>query len=333
MKFKQIFIHLLVVMLLAGCNLKQNDFKVQVGTSSISEEVYQTILESYVADVTSEIYQQYQIDVDASFWEKDINGSTPLEMLKTKVHDYLKMVEANYQVGNKLGYESEGLETLVERMNEENELRKAKIEKGEVVYGLKEYTLLLYLNYDIEQIEEACVEKMEITTQQAKDYYDLNHEMFMEADQKSYDVIEIYYEINENLSQNYDKIKSDLIAFQNELKQGNKMNELVGEYKDYYVQLNTNTLDLDIDGDILDLAYDFEKGQISDIIDVNQTLYLIQCIDVKEGKLKDFVDVDQDIIHSLKVQSYQQQVQEVYDGLEVTYEMDLNNWIINCLNR
>lgn len=332
MKFKKIFIVLLMVVLV-GCNLKQNTFKVQVGTSDVSEEVYQAILESYIADVTSEIYQQYQIDVDASFWEKDINGSTPLEMLKTKVHDYLKMVEANYQVGNKLGYQSEGLESLVERMNEENELRKAKIENGEVVYGLKEYTLLLYLNYDIELIEEACVEKMEITTQEAKDYYDLNHEMFMEVDQKSYDVIEIYYGINEDLSKNYGKIKADLSMIQEQLKQGSKMNELVGTYQDYYVQLDTNTLDLDFDGDILDLAYDFKEGQISDIIDMNQCLYLIQCIDVKEGKLKDFVDVDQDIIHSLKVQSYQQQVQEVYDSLEVTYEMDLNNWILNCLNR
>ncbi len=334
---KMMFTSLLVIAMIAFglvFKMNQSSFDLKINDQQVSESLYQTLLQSHVGDITSEVYQEYGLDVDDKFWESKVNDTTPLEMIKERVHEQLLMMEANYTVARNCGYDVKGgLVTLEERMIEENESRKNKIENGEVVYGLKEYSLLLFANYDIEQIEEACVQMMNVSTQDAKNYYDEHLDLYVDEDHKVFDVIEIYYAIDENLLSNYDELYQELISIQKQLKQGKMLHELESKFNDYKYVVDTKTMDLDFDGDIMDLAYDFKEHQVSEVIDQNGTLYLIQCRSVKKGELLNFVDVDQDIVLQLKQEAYQELVNEAYQDLKITTSMDLNNWINNCLNR
>ena len=334
-RWKFLLLFLLSVAMIAtccACSNKKIAFKVMVDDQMIEEKLYEALLHSKVADVTNYYYQEYGMDVDKDFWNKEVDGMTPLSMIKQQVNEQLIWMQANYQLGNKYGYESDGIATIVERMNSENELRNEKIEKGEIVYGLKEYTITIFANYDIEQLEEACVLKMNVTNEDAFAYYEQHPQTYMAEDQKIYDVLEIYYAIDETLIANYDIMKSELNDIHKAIKDGAKMADVIGKYAPYMSQIDTKTLDLDFDGDVLDIAYDFKENQVSDVIEQNGTFYIIDCLKVNEGTLLPFDEVDQDIVYQLKQEAYLAEVEMMKSQVVFEEQCDLDAWILQALN-
>lgn len=80
------------------------------------------------------------------------------------------------------------LEAVIERCKKENEKRKLALEKGEIVYGLKEFTLPAYLDYELTRFRldfaaERDVVKANYTyspidKKQLKEYYKANKDLF-----------------------------------------------------------------------------------------------------------------------------------------------------------
>lgn len=106
-----------------------------------------------VTVVSDEEYQFYKECV-----EKEYKGND-LEELEQKTKEYAKEVYAQFGLGAKYGLcKPYSYESLKMDMESENQLRQAKDNAGEVVYGALEYTLDGYLQYTRSNLKIQTVE-------------------------------------------------------------------------------------------------------------------------------------------------------------------------------
>ena len=72
--------------------------------------------------------------------------------------EQLKYIHAVYDLAKEKGYIQDAtFAGMKHRMEQENMQRSEKVARGEAVYGLKEYTLDLYQEYELSMIEEAYI--------------------------------------------------------------------------------------------------------------------------------------------------------------------------------
>ena len=81
-------------------------------------------------------------------------------------------------------------EALEKRWKDENAKRSEKVEKGEVVYGLKEYTFQLYLQYEMSTLKEKYCnddtrEGMELTEDEILEYYNSREWIFGDSEENA----------------------------------------------------------------------------------------------------------------------------------------------------
>ena len=79
---------------------------------------------------------------------------------------------------------------LEKRWKDENAKRSEKVEKGEVVYGLKEYTFQLYLQYEMSTLKEKYCnddtrEGMELTEDEVLEYYNSREWIFGDSEENA----------------------------------------------------------------------------------------------------------------------------------------------------
>lgn len=127
----------------------------------------------YTRIVSREEYQFYK-----SFVEKENPEEKDLQYLDKKTREYANYVNAEFYLGSKLGLCAPySFEHLKLQMEQENNSRKVKIVNGEKVYGLEEFTLQTYFQYQLDQLEIAICNYLQQNTDEAmikaaKEYYE-----------------------------------------------------------------------------------------------------------------------------------------------------------------
>lgn len=127
----------------------------------------------YTRIVSREEYQFYK-----SFVEKENPEEKDLQYLDKKTREYANYVNAEFYLGSKLGLCAPySFEHLKLQMEQENNSRKVKIANGEKVYGLEEFTLQTYFQYQLDQLEIAICNYLQQNTDEAmikaaKEYYE-----------------------------------------------------------------------------------------------------------------------------------------------------------------
>ena len=138
--------------------------------------------------------QQQEYDFYKYFVERDLTKEVSADELDQMIKDYINEVNAVFYLGNKLGlYESYSFDLLKLRMEQENRDRQLKLEKGEVVYGLEQFTLETFYQYERENLENDIIDYiMENADQsvidQAEQYYDENKEAYKERESVAYEI-------------------------------------------------------------------------------------------------------------------------------------------------
>ena len=133
----------------------RNQFSLTINGTKIDKEEFLDAMAQKKYEVISSISGKTAAGMDADFWEREVDGTLPYEMLADEALEQLKYIHAVYSLAVEKGYVSdESYESLVKRWQEENQLRKEKIANGEVVYGLSEYTLELYREYEMDTIQK-----------------------------------------------------------------------------------------------------------------------------------------------------------------------------------
>lgn len=148
-------------------------------------------LESYRG--YTRVISQEEYDFYAYFVKRDLPGEVSEEELDKLVKSYAGEVNAAFYLGNQLGFcEAYSFESLKLRMEQENASRQVKIEQGEVVYGLEQFSLQTYFQYTMDNLQVSLMGYLEENAddeilEMAEDYYEENEDSFRY-------IVEVVYE-------------------------------------------------------------------------------------------------------------------------------------------
>lgn len=157
---------------------KGHRFDLTVAEHTISTEEYVNCMKSVEYDTEIQIQQEYGEAYTDDFWEKKYDEKYGYEILAENTVEQLKYIHAVYDLAKENGDISDSsYEALEKRWKDENAERKEKVEKGEVIYGLKEYTFPLYLDYEISTLKEKYCsdtdrEGMKLTEDEITEHYE-----------------------------------------------------------------------------------------------------------------------------------------------------------------
>lgn len=150
----------------------------RINGTEISEEEYLQAVKAVRYDVAAYFAGTYGAKEEDSFWSEEYGGEIPCEKLAEEAVERLKYIHAVYGLAEEKGYiDDAGYDALVERLEDENASRKEKIEAGEAVYGLSEYTLDLFMEYEISSFKERYCndtenEGMDLTEEEIREHYE-----------------------------------------------------------------------------------------------------------------------------------------------------------------
>ena len=113
------------------------------------------------------------------------------EILTENTVEQLKYIHAVYDLAEECGDVSDSsYEALEKRWKDENAKRSEKVENGEVVYGLKEYTFQIYLQYEMSTLKEKYCnddtrEGMELTEDEILEHYNSREWIFGDSEENA----------------------------------------------------------------------------------------------------------------------------------------------------
>ena len=179
---------------IATCAVQYNNhkqFDLTVGEHSIGKEEYLNCMKSVEYDTKMQIQQDYNAIYEEDFWEKEYDDKHGYEILAENTVEQLKYIHAVYDLAKEQGdITDSSYEALEKRWKDENAERSEKVEKGEVIYGLKENTFQLYLDYEISTLKEKYCndtnrEGMKLTEDEIQEHYQSREWIFGDSDENA----------------------------------------------------------------------------------------------------------------------------------------------------
>lgn len=140
-------------------------------------------IESYQGYIR--VVSQEEKDFYSAFVKRELSKDVSEEELEVLTLEYMNEVNAVFLLGNELGLcEPYSFELLKLRMEQENRNRQLKKEQGEVIYGVEQFTLETFYQYERDLLESDIIAYLEANIDQgivklAKDFYDENEVLFM----------------------------------------------------------------------------------------------------------------------------------------------------------
>lgn len=167
-----------------------NQFELSVGDSKVSNEEYLACMKAVEYDTKIEIQQKYDYEYTEDFWEKKYDDKFGYEILAENTIERLQYINAVYDVAKENGdVKDSSFAGLEKRWKAENAKREEKIKNGEVVYGVKEYTFELYLQYEMSTLKEKyCNDKkrkgMTLTEEEVLEHYNSHDWVHDDSEEK-----------------------------------------------------------------------------------------------------------------------------------------------------
>lgn len=170
--------------------INMNQFELSVGDSKVSNEEYLACMKAVEYDTKIEIQQKYDYEYTEDFWEKKYDDKFGYEILAENTIERLQYINAVYDVAKENGdVKDSSFAGLEKRWKAENAEREEKIKNGEVVYGVKEYTFELYLQYEMSTLKEKyCNDKkrkgMTLTEEEVLEHYNSHDWVHDDSEEK-----------------------------------------------------------------------------------------------------------------------------------------------------
>lgn len=337
-KRKKILIIPIILLVFIGIviffsNKNKASLELVIGGIKISEEEYADAMQREVYEVTRYFYETYGATVDSEFWNKDFQGEVPYEMLAERTIEQLKYNHGVYAHAQKSGYiDSADYEAFLGRMEAENALRKEKIEKGEPVYGLMEYTKDLYMEYEMDTFQKQYCdnienEGMDISEEERQTYYEANKDiLFVAYDDIKLDYITVYCETEEEAAE----LRKRLTELYKKMDADHSMKSLI---KDSFPELEEYLVSLEIASeeyggymksipDVLEYAMDLEAGTSTQVIEQNNTFYLVECLERVEHDYQPIEEVKDIINKELREAKYESLMKEQAEEMQADCDME-----------
>lgn len=161
---------LCVIIFIFYRNWHSNKFSLKIGEEVIQEEEYLQVMNDIRQEVLMYFREQYRVTVTNKDWGTSVDGEIPSQVLAHRVTEKLRDHKAIYALAKQRGYvDSTSYKSLIKRMDEENARRKAKIDSGQIVYGLSAYSPHTYLEYEMDSFEKRFCEEEKTEASQYED--------------------------------------------------------------------------------------------------------------------------------------------------------------------
>lgn len=305
-----------------GETAKEEKAVLYLDDEPVSAEEYAMLTQEYC----NQIYMQYTTDQVNSedFWETEIDGTTPCEMLEDIIEDELRGNYARKDLAVELGITQDfTYAELMESMDTENDTRENLSENG-VSYGLSSYDEASYYKYWYSNLETQVVsaliqDEIDISQKDCETYYNENQEEF------TYDVgVDLWYaEIpyGEDIQQKEAQEKAAYLC--KAMENAESVDELETVFDDVDIeQLNLNSLDTQegmsgIYSQRWALASQMDEGEVYGPYEENGAWCVIKCIQRTENGSLDLDTVQPRIERYLQTQEAQKLIEEKADELKI----------------
>lgn len=330
-----ITIILLAAIVFVGIFVYRNQFSLAVNGSKIDKEEFLDAAAQKKYEVISYFSGKTGQSAGAGFWETETDGELPYKKLADAAVEQLKYIHAVYGLAKEKGYiEDDSYQGLLERWESENQLRKEKIARGEAVYGLSEYTLELYREYEMDTIQKQYCEDpenegMEITDADREQYYEEHKDSYQRDDDRILDYIKIPYE-NEGMSEEEaDELKDRLTAIYKKMDESHPLAELAEadeELSAYLEHADVTADELTIYSrtisDILEYAWELDAGESTAVIDEYGCLYLIECTSRTANDATPLEEVKDNIDKTLREERYDEIIARLAEEARTEGDME-----------
>ena len=325
---------LLIMIILFFIN--NNNLKISILDVNIDEDEYINAMNNKKYEVTQYFIEKYGAKITSDFWEQEFSGEYPYKMLADSTIDELVINHSIYDLAKEKGYvDSVEYKDFIKRLNNENKIREENIQNGKPVYGLSKFTEELFLEYETDQIQKAYCndlnnEGMEVSLEDSQKYYDENKDtLFVKDDDFELSYVKVYYSALELSEEEIKYIKDRMIEISKKIDDNNYLSSLVENeeiLKDYFTNESILSAEVSIKaktiGDVLDIAMNLEKGNITQVIDQNGCLYLIQCINRVNYDYIPYEEVRDNINKVLREERYDDVIVNRAKSLQVNADME-----------
>lgn len=333
-----IIILLSVIVVLAVFFFVNNNrnLKITISDVKVYEDEYINAMNSKKYEITQYFITKYGAKITSDFWETEFDGEYPYKMLADSTMDELLVRHSIYQLAKEKGYvDSAEYKDFINRLNNENKAREENVKNGIPVYGLSKFTEELYLEYETDQLQKAYCndlnnEAMEISLEDATRYYDENKDsLFVKNDDFELVYVKVYYTSLGLSEAEVKEIKDRMIEVSKNINDNNSLSALVENdeiLKGYFAHESILSAELSakakIMGDVLDIAMDLNKGDVTQVIDENGCLYLVQCINRVNYDYIPYEEVRDNINKVLREERYDNIIASRVNSLEVNSDIN-----------
>lgn len=318
-----ITILMLVIFVFLVVFMSGSQFSMTINGTKIDKEEFLAAASQRRYEVADYFSGKSGGNVDSGFWEREIEGEIPCQKLADAAIEELKNFHAVYSLAAEKGYiEDDDYQSFLTRWESENKIRKEKIENGEAVYGLSEYSLDLYKEYEMDTLQKKYCEDLEnegmdITEDDRMKYYEEHKEYYSQEDDRILDYIQIPYE-TENISEDkVQELKESLTFVYKHMDKDHSLSALAGENENlssYYKHADVTAAELSFyaktDSDILEYAWDLGEGESTAVLDENGCLYLIECTERKANDAIPMDEIKDNINKTLREERYDEIIAE-----------------------
>lgn len=326
---------LLAAVVLAGVLVRGDRFSLEINGNKIDKEEFLDAVSRRRYEVTAYFTGKEGGGTDAGFWEREIDGEIPYRKLADAAVEELKYFHAVYGLAREKGYvEDDSYASFLKRWESENALRKEKIEKGETVYGLSEYTKELYLEYETDTIQKSYCqdlknEGMEVTEEDRELYYEEHRESYEREDDRTLDYIKIPWEEEGMSGRQAEEYKKILTSIYKKMDEEHSLSELAAENAEispylFHAEVAASELSAYSRSinDVLSFAWELKKGESTAILEENGCLYLIECTERKENAPASMEEVKDHINKTLRESRYDEIIAKRAAGAAVECDME-----------
>ncbi|MBQ4155405.1 MAG: peptidyl-prolyl cis-trans isomerase [Clostridia bacterium] len=303
-------------------SVKNSDIVATVNGLEICAEEFKLQMSAQKGYVIDEIGENKTID--DKFWKTEIDGVTPLEVLKQRALDYFVKYKVEQQIAVDCGVikrSETSFSALNTAMQNENKIREQKVNAGEVIYGVKEYTYNSYLTYTYSNMQIDVREKL---GEKGNKLYTSDAEL-----KKWYDSVkEVRYPKFDTMKLDYYKITwSDVISPEEAESIMKEVRELVietgthdycdPEYKEITID-DDNAPDLQkTSPQFFEAVSEMRIGDVTEVINENNSSFFAVLKSVEKAGYKDFDEYKTSIYTECVAEKYETYVEECVKSAKI----------------
>lgn len=325
---------------------KENSIVATVNGEPVSVREFSRKLETVRADIYQYFYQKYGVNDNLNFWTNSYGGEVPLEVAKKKTLDYLTRTKIELLLAKQKGIMQDiSYSGFLKDLDTENKRRAEAVKTNKVIYGPVKYGENEYFGYVISNMLIKLKEKMgeqefNLNEKGLKDYYEtIKDRLYKRED--SIKVQKLYIALVDSKGNLDNTKKSDAKAKIDQLKarldKGEKYDAIKSSYKDDGV-LKVVFVDQTFDetsaredsesmSELKAEAAKLSAGQVSNVIEANNVITVMQCVEKKSLGYRTFDEVKDHVKSNYVDKKYEEMVVKLVKEAKVDINKSVYAWV------